>query len=557
MIKLFRFFPMVLIVAAIGLSVSCKKVVDNPGDGGDNPPTVNSKLLYDSLYLYAKEFYLWNDQLPASLTDLNPSQYYDSDDSTGLDNELYALVKNVKNKEEGYYYEYVQGSKYSKYSSLVSTLSEINGGEVSLANRLLRESTTLNDSRGDGIGLFLFADIVPGSKEIGWFVWYVNTGSPAYEAGLRRGQFVEKINDNVFGSSDNDLNEIDALLKGDKINITIKNLETEKETKYSLNTDHNYEWNPIMKDTVIKASGQSVGYIAYQAFADPVTSKKYLDAAFKKFEDAGVKKMIVDLRYNYGGFVETANIFANLLIPSGNNGSVLYVEHFNKNLNKKVGEYSASTKALLKSQKIYEDDLVTPTGGTYLDYTFDEADNTFKVNKLGDLNGVTDLVFIVSRETASASELLINSLKPYLNVSLVGVLNTPQEFESKNVRTYGKPVGFFPIRIGPFTLYTPNFYTSNKEKFSDYYQGFLAVNNGYEDVTADFGASTDPESAFGVAMKKLVPSFKPIASARSIRRTESNVSRSLRLNQKRAGLRETPIKGIMIERPRSIRQRLN
>jgi hypothetical protein len=102
-----------------------------------------------------------------------------------------------------------------------------------------------------------------------------------------------------------------------------------------------------------------------------------------------------------------------------------------------------------------------------------------KFNKLGSLN-LNRIFFIVSNSTASASELLINNLKPYMDVYLVG----PS-------KTYGKPVGFFPIPVGDWYIFPVSFKTTNKNGDGNYFNG-IAVNSQVADgLDKDWGDITE------------------------------------------------------------------
>jgi hypothetical protein len=98
--------------------------------------------------------------------------------------------------------------------------------------------------------------------------------------------------------------------------------------------------------------------------------------------------------------------------------------------------------------------------------------------KQGSVN-LDRLYFIVSKATASASELLINNLKPYMNVQLVG--NT----------TYGKPVGFYPIPVGDWYIFPVSFRTTNRNGEGNYFSG-LNVNSRVADgLDKDWGDVTE------------------------------------------------------------------
>jgi hypothetical protein len=107
-------------------------------------------------------------------------------------------------------------------------------------------------------------------------------------------------------------------------------------------------------------------------------------------------------------------------------------------------------------------------GGVMLTEQFNDKyaqfDETMKFEKKGTLN-LNRLFVIVSQNTASASELLINSLKPYMNVQLIG----PS-------RTHGKPVGFFPIPVFDWYIFPVSFRTVNKNGEGNYFDG-MALNS--------------------------------------------------------------------------------
>ncbi|MDJ1482567.1 hypothetical protein QNI16_18835 [Cytophagaceae bacterium YF14B1] len=91
------------------------------------------------------------------------------------------------------------------------------------------------------------------------------------------------------------------------------------------------------------------------------------------------------------------------------------------------------------------------------------------------MENIRSVTFIVSGATALASELFINTLRPYLDVKLIGS------------QTYGKPVGFLGIHIDTYTLYIPNFSNVNAQGTTDYYTGFSPTITATDDVTHDFG----------------------------------------------------------------------
>lgn len=184
--------------------------------------------------------------------------------------------------------------------------------------------------------------------------------------------------------------------------------------------------------------------------------KSTLDSKFDAITQHAPSVLIIDLRNNLGGYVETAAYVANLLAPPAADAKLMYTERFNSNLQQ-------ATARILQFQP-YLDSSGNPVqhqgrAATMADVDYSEAANSTYFRKAGNLTSVRKLYFIVSGNTASAAELLISVLKPYVPCVLVGE------------RTYGKPVGFFPIRIDQYTLYLASFGLYNAEGWGDYYSG--------------------------------------------------------------------------------------
>src|SRR5690606_11244939 len=118
---------------------------------------------------------------------------------------------------------------------------------------------------------------------------------------------------------------------------------------------------------------------------------------------------------------------------------------------------------ILKNQPVRNSEGEITGTTTYGDYSYSETSNTKPFEKKGPLGGVKNVVFLVTGNTASSSELVVNSLRavPALKIQLVGTT------------TYGKPVGFFPVRLeGKYDLYLASFSTKNANNQGDYFDGF-------------------------------------------------------------------------------------
>src|SRR4029078_13092412 len=131
---------------------------------------------------------------------------------------------------------------------------------------------------------------------------------------------------------------------------------------------------------------------------------------------------VIDLRYNGGGYVSVQEKLADYLAPNSANGKVMMRETYNdKHQNNNA---------------------------------------TLYFNKAGPLNP-NHLLIIVTQSTASASELLINNLKAYMDVKIVGPNNTD-----------GKPVGFFPLSAGDWYVFPVSFRSTNSANSGGYFNVF-------------------------------------------------------------------------------------
>jgi len=170
--------------------------------------------------------------------------------------------------------------------------------------------------------------------------------------------------------------------------------------------------NPIQLDTVLNIDNYKIGYLVYNGFNALFDIQ--LNDVFKRFKDAGIENLIIDLRYNGGGSVQTAKYLASMI-------------------------YGTSTsEVFLKSQynSGLQDYIIKTDGASALIENFTdkiEKTSTTPATSINTLN-LSTLYVLTSDNTASASELLINGLKPYMQIFNVGI------------NTAGKYVGSITIK---------------------------------------------------------------------------------------------------------------
>lgn len=212
----------------------------------------------------------------------------------------------------------------------------------------------------------------------------------------------------------------------------------------------------VLANRIIRSDEKVIAYVALGAFPALSSAKSKLDQVFNEIAVDNPNYLVLDLRTNGGGYVETAEYVANLIAPGTLNGKIMYSEQFNATLQ--------DGKATILRYQPYLDEagkavIYKGRMATLADVNYTENGNTYRFNKKGGLETVKDIYVIVSGETASASELLISCLKPYFNVKLIGE------------RTYGKPVGFFGINIDQYSVYLSSFLIKNAQGWADYFNG--------------------------------------------------------------------------------------
>ena len=211
-----------------------------------------------------------------------------------------------------------------------------------------------------------------------------------------------------------------------------------------------YAISPVLDASVLTAAnGAKVGYLVYQEFN--ATGAAALAAAINTFRVAGISELVLDLRYNAGGSTTQARNMASLVGGAALNGQVFAQYRFNNKHSSSnvVQTFTASVGTL----------LATP------------------------LAGLRRVVVIASGGTASASEMVINGLKPYLPVVLIGST------------TYGKPFGSQPRDSCGTTYSAINIEISNAQGSANFTQGFVPTCAMSDDVTKPWGDPAELRTA--------------------------------------------------------------
>jgi len=324
--------------------------------------------------------------------------------------------------------------------------------------------TQLNSFRGISVsyGIELPRTVVrisAGSDDIVIFVAYVVPGSPADNAGIERGDLIYKVNGTVLTT--NNLAEINKIFSETSISLGVANFEsgvlTPKGNDVSLTAVEISE-NPVHFSSIIETSGTKIGYLVYNGFRR--TFHNELNDVFATFKSEGIDELVLDLRYNGGGSVLTSAYLASMIDGTQANNSDF-------------------AKLTYNSKRNPDNGVVFPfyDTATLFNKETSESEGTITINRLSNLSRV---YVLTTDKTASASEMIINGLRPSLDVITVGtttvgknegsitVVDAPatnrnQIFTDLDGRTSSHTVGMQPIVFQIFNSLDQSDYTNGFE----------------------------------------------------------------------------------------------
>ncbi len=198
--------------------------------------------------------------------------------------------------------------------------------------------------------------------------------------------------------------------------------------------------NNVLHSEVIERASKKIGYVVLQGFTEPTIIE--LESVFAHFVSEGIHELILDMRYNGGGQDSIANSLASM-----------------------IGGEKVSGKIFA----LYEHNA---------DKTSENRSKPF--NEMALKLNIDRLVTICTQQTASASEIVINGLRPYLPVYIVGQ------------NTYGKPMGMGAWSFENYAYVPITFKIKNADGEGDYFDGLPVNFAAGDDLSLMFG---DPEEA--------------------------------------------------------------
>ncbi|OJU35919.1 MAG: hypothetical protein BGN96_04685 [Bacteroidales bacterium 45-6] len=395
---------------------ACHDNNDNNNDNPDSGNTSNSNKEIDQwIYDNMKTYYLWTDQITA-----NPD--YKSTPATFFNSLLYK-------KEDRF--SWIQ----ENYVDLLNSLNGVEAQEIGFEYTFWWKSAKMDS---------LVIEVL-----------YPRKGTDAYSKGIERGDFITSVNGQAITGTN-----YKTILSGSSsykftVSKNLGNFKLSSPATITVSPSSKYAENPVYLYKTIATSGGNTGYLAYNFFAnDPgdstETYNKDLVNALNEFYNNNVSNLVLDLRYNSGGAISAAQILASGLVKSRTSSLLFAKNQYNTAVtNYLVGQYGSD---------VLNDYFLNS-------FTPEKPKSAPKVQipNLGDK--LNHIYILTGKYTASASELIINGLKPYMNITLIGDT------------TYGKNVGSISIydetsktnKWGMQPIITKIY---NSEGKSDYTNGF-------------------------------------------------------------------------------------
>lgn len=351
---------------------------------GPVPPSEDdTKYVNDWIYKQMNIYYLWNDKLPKSpYFTMKPDKFFNS--------LLYTFNKDTNPK--GDRFSWIQ----EDYLELLGGLSGVSSDEIGFEYFFV----AVNEARTQYYAL----------------VTYPKKGTDAYSKGIKRGRFITGVDGNNItntnyrnlfsGTGSKTLSMADFVLNTEENKYQLK-----ASGNVTIQMEKNFAETPVYMDSVYTIDNKKIGYMVYNFFAtdkgdDSHSYDRLLMNTLANIKAKGATEMVLDLRYNGGGRVSTALALASALVKDRSTNNILV-----------TAEYNDIVHAAYKKEY----------GADYnKDYFVDKVQGTsIAVPALN----LPRLYVLVTGGSASASELIINGLRPHMDVVLIGET------------TYGKNVG--------------------------------------------------------------------------------------------------------------------
>lgn len=309
-------------------------------------------------------YYYWQ----ADVTDLSDSRFANQ-------GELNAYLNGFSSPEDLFY-------------SLLNNYPNTDRFSVIFSDYTVLEGVLSGNTANNGVDYQLLRK-AEGSDEVFGWVRYIIPNSDASSKDIRRGDIFYAVNGTPLN-----VNNYRELLAGQNYTLNLADYDSGNITPNSRSvalTKTELAENPILINKVLTYDTHKIGYLMYNGFYGEYDNN--LNTVFGQFRAEGLTDLVLDLRYNSGGAVKSATYLASM-ITGQFNGQVFAKQQWNA----KIEDYFNDNDP---------------------EQLINRFSNSIGGNAINSLN-LTKVYILTSKSTASSSELVINGLKPYIEVVQIG-----------------------------------------------------------------------------------------------------------------------------------------
>jgi carboxyl-terminal processing protease len=309
-------------------------------------------------------YYYWQ----ADVTDLSDSRFANQ-------GELNAYLNGFSSPEDLFY-------------SLLNNYPNTDRFSVIFSDYTVLEGVLSGNTANNGVDYQLLRK-AEGSDEVFGWVRYIIPNSDASSKDIRRGDIFYAVNGTPLN-----VNNYRELLAGQNYTLNLADYDSGNITPNSRSvalTKTELAENPILINKVLTYDTHKIGYLMYNGFYGEYDNN--LNTIFGQFRAEGVTDLVLDLRYNSGGAVKSATYLASM-ITGQFNGQVFAKQQWNA----KIEDYFNDNDP---------------------EQLINRFSNSIGGNAINSLN-LSKVYILTSKSTASSSELVINGLKPYIEVVQIG-----------------------------------------------------------------------------------------------------------------------------------------
>lgn len=325
---------------------------------------------------YMSALYYWNEELPAYKSSYdNPEIYFET----------------LINEEDRF------SAIFDDYQEIMNKLNGVTTSDVGFEFELFRESSANNNVVG--------------------IVVYVKPYTQATVLGIKRGDIFRKINDKQM-TVDNYSNLINTFYDASSnVKVTFSDYNGSfliDRNPLSITKALNYKEDPVYLDTIYTQGSNKIGYVVYNFFTtdsgdETMQYDLKLNNLIGKFKQENITDLVVDLRYNSGGMITSAIHLASMLVPNLAANKVLTYTEYNQNYTDYFNSNEFKQQYDINPLIDYFATAITAES---------PSKRSYSIQNVG--NNLQRIYFLTGRSTASASEMVINGLKPYIDCVLIG-----------------------------------------------------------------------------------------------------------------------------------------